>query len=253
MPVPRFLLLIVLSPLLDLAVFSDFQLRETADIFRCPFRNSIPDIQNLRSLQIISEKIVENFHIHRASGADTAFRPILHDICILRRHRGTGHQLPSVFNQEILKEQHRFLQAGIKLPQEFFIFRIPVMPHNVGTQPRASHHPVRSRYVDVLGRSIRPDICIMMGREAAAAVHAAGSISAALRHAPDQAKQGQAAFGKVAAFCRPVIHFCINVNRVLGIPGRLHFLVPDSLQIQRQGVGPTSRNHQIAAELIISL
>jgi hypothetical protein len=56
-------------------------------------------------------------------------------------------------------------------------------------------------------------------------------------------------FIQIGYLCRPVIHFCIDVDGVLLPQGRIHFIVPYSLQIGRLTAGRRGGDQQVSSIL----
>src|SRR5689334_81951 len=76
-----------------------------------------------------------------------------------------------------------------------------------------------------------PDICIMMRNPASCTIHISGCLSTCLRHVSHHLKERLCQICQVSFFCRPVIHFRININGVFAIPGWRHLIIPYTLQI----------------------
>ncbi|MNL74748.1 hypothetical protein D3C87_2004290 [compost metagenome] len=56
-------------------------------------------------------------------------------------------------------------------------------------------------------------------------------------------------FRQIADFSRPVIHLRVNVDREFAVPGRGEAVIPDALQIRRQGAWAAGGDQQIPAIL----
>ncbi|MNP54078.1 hypothetical protein D3C76_1486070 [compost metagenome] len=87
----------------------------------------------------------------------------------------------------------------------------------------------------------------MMGDPASGAVIHLGRLPAVNGQAADVADERFMQLSQVAHFRRPVIHFRINVQRIIGAPGSPGLLVPDSLQVGRLGSRPRAGDKQISA------
>jgi len=57
------------------------------------------------------------------------------------------------------------------------------------------------------------------------------------------------ALAEVHRLGRPVVHLGIDVDRVLALPGRIHALVPEALEIGRLRARPRAADQQVPAEL----
>ena len=89
-----------------------------------------------------------------------------------------------------------------------------------------------------------------MKAPAAAAVKLLRRRPALLGIFPDHAEQRFGAFREVRAFRRPVVHFGIDVGRVVASPGRHEQRIPDPLQIGRLRAGTRGGDHEITSEVI---
>ena len=76
-----------------------------------------------------------------------------------------------------------------------------------------------------------PQVGIVMCHPTITAIHLPGSQCAGLAKVSDHAEQWFLSLGKVSDKCRPIIHFSIDVNGVLRIPGSKKLVIPYSLQI----------------------
>src|SRR5579875_799848 len=108
---------------------------------------------------------------------------------------------------------------------------LPKMP----AEPGASHGPVRPHGVASPlsnGSRLPPEIGVMVGRPSARSVVDASRLLSIFGKLTNERKERFGAFRKVAAFRRPVVHFGIDVQRVVGTPRRAQFVVPDALQVR---------------------
>ena len=92
---------------------------------------------------------------------------------------------------------------------------------------RREHSPCST--VDRSGYS--PQVGIVMCHPTLTSIHLPGSQCAGLAKVSDHAEQWFLGLGKVSDKCRPIIHFSIDVNGVLRIPGSKKLVIPHSLQI----------------------
>ena len=93
------------------------------------------------------------------------------------------------------------------------------------------------------------NIRVMMRHKPAASVHFSCYASAILPYLLQKGKKRHMTVGEIAALHVPVIHFSIDVNRILAVPGRCEILVPKSLQGSRQTSLAAARNGQISTEI----
>ena len=96
-----------------------------------------------------------------------------------------------------------------------------------------------------------PDIGIVMRHPASCTIHFFCCLLPGNRHLFYHLQKWFMQFRKICFFCRPIIHFRIDVDGVLAIPWRTQFIVPDSLQVGRLTTGLRRRNQQVTAILII--
>ena len=61
--------------------------------------------------------------------------------------------------------------------------------------------------------------------------------------------RGLVAFGEAADFGRPIVHLQVDVQMVVGVPGSLDVLAPQSLQVGGHTAGPRAANEEVATEL----
>ena len=76
-----------------------------------------------------------------------------------------------------------------------------------------------------------------------------GHVAPLVGELADHPEQRFGALGEVPDLGRPVVHLGVDVGRVLGIPGRIHLVVPDALEVGRLGPRPGRGDEEIAAEL----
>ena len=88
-----------------------------------------------------------------------------------------------------------------------------------------------------------------MQAESARAVNFAGRLPAGFGQFRQKAVQRFLALGQAAGQGRPVVHFGVDVRRVVAAPRRVDTVVPNTLQVQRLAALARTRNHQIAAEV----
>ncbi|MNI54387.1 hypothetical protein D3C73_1092810 [compost metagenome] len=101
-------------------------------------------------------------------------------------------------------------------------------------QPGSPHRPECRGHTYILRGGIRPYIRIVVGNETPAAIHPFGRFASPYLQPLDEIEQRNMAFRQIAALRRPIIHLCIDVDRVFAVPDGQHILIPDSLQIGGQ-------------------
>ena len=82
----------------------------------------------------------------------------------------------------------------------------------------------------VYGACTAPYIGVVMQRPATAAVHG-GTLATLYGYFFYQLQKRLVHFGQGSGFCRPIIHFYVNVGGVLPVPGSAQLIVPDALQV----------------------
>ena len=171
-PVSRLRLFIVLHPLHQLPVFSDFQLRETGHHF---FRLSDPFLLQMKrpaGVDIAGEQLQQDLRIHRRALAEHAQRAVRPPVGIFRRHGGRGHQAAVLsFDQEVVEEEHALLQHVKMLPQERLVPGIQILLPDMGRKPGFPHDPEGGGDAVILRRGIPVQVRIVMRHAAPAAVH----------------------------------------------------------------------------------
>ena len=114
-------------------------------------------------------------------------------------------------------------------------------------QPCSSGLPVgpirvtRSEVTDRIGHA--PDVGIVMTSPTPAIIEGPRSDGSCVSEIAYKRKQWLMQFGKVADFHWPVIHFRIDIDRIIAAPRRPHLFVPDSLQVDWSlcGAGPADQ------------
>ena len=119
----------------------------------------------------------------------------------------------------------------------------------VGAEPCRSHHPEGTGNPVILGHAVPPDVRIVVAHKAPAAVHFLCRLFSVRQHGFQKGKQRHMAFGKIAVFRQPVVHFRVDVDGVFTVPGRVHVLVPDTLQGCRKSAFPAAGNEKIPTEI----
>ena len=114
--------------------------------------------------------------------------------------------------------------------------------------PYQSHGPHISAGRKPLYIRISVTVRVMMPHTSSALIDRCSRVPPFLYHFLYQFYIGLKAFRKTAGICHPVVHFCININRILAFPSRHIAATPDSLEIRRQLAGAGTCDQQISAE-----
>src|SRR4051812_45654228 len=97
------------------------------------------------------------------------------------------------------------------------------------TKPRTASGPDALNVVD--GRGAAPEVGVVVHAPAASAILIASRARAADCEVIDHREQRVSAFGQIAQFSGPIIHFAIDIQRPLALPRRIEFFVPKALQV----------------------
>jgi len=65
----------------------------------------------------------------------------------------------------------------------------------------------------------------------------------------DEVEEGSVEAGEVGTVGQPVVHLSIDIDGVLGTPGRIDGFVPDALQVGGEGSGAGTGDEHVAAVL----
>ena len=98
-------------------------------------------------------------------------------------------------------------------------------------------------------RGEAPDIGEVMGDEAAAAVMLSRRLPARFPQRGEVVEQRRRALRQRGNLRRPVVHLQVDVQVVVAVPGRLHLLAPDPLEVGGQRPGSGTGDEEIAAVL----
>ena len=78
-----------------------------------------------------------------------------------------------------------------------------------------------------------PKVGILVMNPAARTIMFSRHLAALIGQLSDHRKEWLGAFAEVSDLGGPIVHLGVDVCCVLGIPGRIHIFVPDSLKIRR--------------------
>ena len=120
-------------------------------------------------------------------------------------------------------------------------------------QPSRSHRPLGSRHPQILRSGVAPDVGVVVAYKAAAVIHFPCGNSAVWAHFFYMIEQRSVKLAQIADLRRPVIHFSIYIYGEFTAPCRPHILIPDPLEIHRQGTLPASGYHEVTSEVEIKL
>ena len=252
MPVTGFRLLVIRRPFHDLPVSADLRLRQMCKLLSHGIRQDMMHAENPVGLDHIRVELRNDLTVHGGCFAETAGLSVREPVCVFRRHARTGHELSCcIFGQIAGEKKCRTVQNGEITPEKRLVLRKPVMLHDMQGEPCTAGRPDRCRHPEILRRGVAPQVRVMMTAEAVLPVHFSCSHGAVFCDPFKQFKQRQVTFRQIAAFCGPVIHLRIDIDRKPAAPCRPHILIPDALKIQRQRAFSAACNHQIPSVIEI--
>src|SRR5262245_42200050 len=156
---------------------------------------------------------------------------------------------PSIVNQIVEQEFRSLFHDRVRaLRKKITIAREVVVIPQMQAQPCATHGPEAGMYA-VNRNCIAPDVGVVMNHKAARAVEVFGNAAPVIERIVDEIEQRLVKLGEVGDLRRPVIHFRVDVDRVLAVPGWLEFLIPNALKIRGHRTRSTAGDQQIPAEL----
>ena len=171
---------------------------------------------------------------------------------VLRRNRRYADQpaVPGLLGQKIEKKLAGFLHHRIDLRQIGRIAAEKVTVPQMLAEPSVRRGPhAAERRIDHAADT--PDVRIVVGRPSTRPVHLRGRLPARNAQVADHVDQRSVQFGQVRRLGRPVVHFRIDVDRVLAVPCRKSLMIPNALQIGWLTAGLRRTDQQIATELKI--
>src|SRR3972149_2053038 len=124
------------------------------------------------------------------------------------------------------------------------------MGPEVRAQPRAACWPEPPQWA-VNGRSGAPEVCVVVADPTASAVLHLCRVASTVDEFRHHAQQGLMTLLQIRWLRWPVVHLCVDVDRVLAFPRRRHGLVPQSLQVRWLGVRTRTRDEKISTVLEI--
>ena len=120
----------------------------------------------------------------------------------------------------------------------------------VGAQPRAAQEPIGPPRIALASpdrRSLAPDVRIVMRNPATGPIILTSGFVTIVRQVLDQPEKGLVTLGEVGQLRRPIVHLGINIERIVGTPGRGHRFIPDTLQGGGDTPGARTRDQQVAS------
>src|SRR5215204_3995108 len=96
-----------------------------------------------------------------------------------------------------------------------------------------------------------PEVCVVMDHKPTSAIKFLSDIPSIAHCVLQQLIERLMQFRQITDLGGPVVHFRVDIDGVLAVPGGLKLLIPESLQIRCHCVGATAGNQQISAKLKI--
>lgn len=111
-PVAGLGLLVVVSPLFELAVIADLHRREPIGRGAKLLGERPVAREDFRGRRTVGEQIGEELDVHRRRGRDRHLVAVGADVGVLRRERGGRHEVALVVGEEKVEEELRGLAHG---------------------------------------------------------------------------------------------------------------------------------------------
>jgi len=237
----------VLQPLLELAACADL-----VGCKPCPCGSELPAEVRIHAedpggLDAHAEQVPEDLAVH---GRPCAHAGITEGVLVLGRQGRAGHQplVRGLLDKGVQEELRSAPHGRIGLCQEGLVLTEQVVLPQVHAQPCTAQgpHPVLGP-VD-RGRG-PPQVCVVVGDPPPGPVLDLGRAGPGLGELGDHPDQGLRALGQVGRLRGPVVHLCVDVDRVLAAPGRAHLVVPEALEVGRLGARAGAGDQEVPAEL----
>ncbi len=243
-------LLPVHQPLLDLAQVADAGGGEPVADLGDAFDEPAVAVQHLRGLPEGVEEVPQQLHVHRGAGADADALPLVLVVGDLRRLRGVGDEPAGlrVHLQGVEEELHRALHHRVVAAERARLAGEPVVVPQHHAQPGAAGGPHA-----VLGGVHRcraaPAVGVVVQDPAGGVVQLPCGAAAGLGEFVHHPHGGVPALGEVAGAGGPVVHLEVDVDGVLGLPGRVQAVVPQALEVGGLSGRPGAGGEQVPAVL----
>ena len=251
-PVTRFHLRVLLQPFLQGAVGGNLRLGQVLEpLFQLCRQPGLP-AQHFTGLDAVLEQQGEDLAVHGAALAQTGVLSAGMAVGVLRGQGGKHHPAALFVPSEKIHKEQAGVPQQVEVPvQEGLVQGVLVPLPDVGAHPGGAHHPVGGGDAAVLRGAVPPEVRVVVGHKPSGAVHGLGHLPAPGIHLLQKGEKGHVALGQVAGLHRPVVHFRVDVDGVLAVPGRLQLAVPDTLQVGGQGTWPAGGNGQIPPKPIV--
>lgn len=157
-----------------------------------------------------------------------------HDVCILRRERGTSDAVALPSECIALKKVGDVKEIGVGCTLEKIqVAAKTILLKHMLHQPRRPHWPHGARSIVICRCWVSPDIQVVMEDSAVAAIEILSHLLTTGLSDFHEIKEWQLRLNKIGLASRPEIHLQINVNSELSAPRCTRLIIPDTLQIRR--------------------
>ena len=240
----------VLEPFRNLSILTGLCRREALDSCFHLGTHIFINAKDLGSFNRVVQNIADNLVVHRRAKAN-----VVTAVVVFRRITRSGHQVlvarGRFFDEAVHEEECGTLHGRINILEVFLIGRIveEVFP-KVRTKPARAGRPKapsainRSRTVPKVGIVVFDPTFVNTPVNL-------GGLFALRDHGLDFVNERPHTFFEVAGFCRPVVHFEVDVGGVLTAPNRVRVLIPDALQVGRLATLAGACNEQVTTILIM--
>ena len=152
--------------------------------------------------------------------------------------------------QQVERECGAAAQERIGFAQKLEIPGKAVIFADMAAEPESGDRPVRP--ARLARRRIReaPEVAVVVQTPAARVIKPFRRLLPRLGGFAQKAEQRLGAFGQVGGQRRPVVHFEVDVRRVIASPRRQRVPVPDALKIGGLGTGAARCEQQIAPVVV---
>ena len=259
-PVAGFVFDVVLGPLLQVTGFADlegWELREGgvgADV-EIGIRGQGGGAEDFGGLQEAGEDGSGDLDVHGGGHAEVVRGAVGEAVFVFGRTGGAGDEMAGVgvslgcWDEVVEEEEGVVAEAGIGVvAEEGGVAGVVEVVPEVEGKPGSSHGPDASAEC-VDGGCVAPDVGVVMGDGAAGFVVALRGDGCGGARVVDEIEEGSVEVGQVGAVGQPVVHLSVDIDGVLGAPGRIDGIVPDALQVGGEGSGARAGDEHVAAVL----
>ena len=260
--VARFVFNVVLGPLLQIAGFADLEGWELGEGgvgsgVEIGVRGQGGGAEDFGGLQEAGEDGSGDLDVHGGGHAEVVRRAVGEPVLVFGRAGGACNEVAGVGvvgwrGDEVVEEEEGVVaEAGIgAVSEEGGVAGVVEVIPEVEGEPRAAHGPDASAEC-VDGGCVAPYVGVVVGDGASGFVVALRGDGCGGARVVDEIEEGSVEVSEVGAVGQPVVHLSVDIDGVLGTPGRIDGFVPDALQVGGEGSGAGARDEHVAAVLKI--